>query len=171
MLVTLLAVGAFVALRSLSRPDPAVGPVAVDFRQAAEYAHREGFAVVYPAPVPRDWTVTSVHLDLAGSAWGMGMLTGEGTFAGVRQEPGPLAEMLEVYVDERVDEGAPLTLDQAGTGSRPGGPVASRWRTFTDEGGDTAYAADFGRRVVLVYGSADDEALRRLLAALTDVRP
>ena len=49
--------------------------------------------------------------------------------------------------------------------------MARTWRTFSDSGGDHAYAAEVGRDEVLVYGSADVADLRRVVGLLTDARP
>ena len=43
-------------------------------------------------------------------------------------------------------EGAPVEL---------GSKVATRWRSFTDSGGDYALAAEIGDRTLVVFGSAD----------------
>ena len=45
--------------------------------------------------------------------------------------------------------------------------VASRWRTFSDPGGDHAYAAEVGGQTVLVYGSAPQDELETLVESLT----
>ena len=39
--------------------------------------------------------------------------------------------------------------------------MADTWTTWTDEGGDTGYAAEVGDETVLVYGSAPAEDLKR----------
>jgi hypothetical protein len=45
--------------------------------------------------------------------------------------------------------------------------VARTWRSFTDSGGDRAYAATLGDAEVLVYGSASAADLRRVIELLT----
>ena len=47
--------------------------------------------------------------------------------------------------------------------------VASTWEVFEDGGGDRAYAAEVGDRVVLVYGSAPAEDLELVVERLTAV--
>ena len=89
------------------------------------------------------------------------MLTDEGTFVGLRQEDAPLDDLLTTYVDESPTEGDPVTVP---------GSVAPRWRTFSDSGGDHAFAAEVGGDTVLVYGSAGVDDLRGLVEALTTKR-
>ena len=47
------------------------------------------------------------------------------------------------------------------------GSVASTWETYSDEGGDLAYAAEVGGMTVLVYGSADRDDIEQLVGSLT----
>ena len=47
------------------------------------------------------------------------------------------------------------------------GSVAPEWQTFSDPGGDHAFAAELGEETVLVYGSAPEDELRALVASLT----
>ena len=161
LIVTLLAIGAFVALRALGRDELEVKPEPVDYRSTVTSLQEGGSTVVYPADLPRGWMATSVDV-VAGDdpAFGVGMLTADGEFAGVRQEDAPLDDLLATYVDDKPTEGAELTV----TGS-----VARTWRSFTDSGGDRAYAATLGDDEVLVYGSASAADLRRLLGLLTTV--
>ena len=44
--------------------------------------------------------------------------------------------------------------------------VGDRWRTFSDSGGDHAYATERGHQWILVYGSASTDDLRWLAAHL-----
>ena len=41
------------------------------------------------------------------------------------------------------------------------------WATYSDPGGDHAFAAEVGDDAVLVYGSADEDGLLRLVESLT----
>jgi hypothetical protein len=163
MIITLLAIGAFVALRAVTRTDLEVEPEAVDYRSAAAAAHDAGRPVVYPERLPRGWIATSVdYVPGDRPAWGVGMLTEGGDFVGVRQEDAPLDDLLATYVDEQAEEGDRIDV----TGS-----VAPRWQEFADRGGDHAYAAELGEDEVLVYGSAPTADLRRVLELLTDQEP
>lgn len=162
MIVTVLLVGGFVLVRSLVSEDLEVKPTAVDYLSAAGLAQESGFDVAYPPQLPNGWMATSVdYTPGSRPAWGVGMLTDVGRFAGLRQEDRSLDDLLATYVDDETIEGEPVTVE---------GSVAPVWRTFTDEGGDSAFAAEVGDDIVLVYGSADADALRQLLERLTTER-
>lgn len=160
LIVTVLLVGGFVALRGAISDDLEVKPTAVDYLAAVGFAQESGFDVVYPDSLPTGWMATSLDF-VPGDrpAWGVGMLTDTGTFAGVRQEDSSLSRLLETYVDEESVEGDPITVS---------GSVAAQWRSFSDSGGDLAFAAEVGEHVVLVYGSASEDDLRLVLESLTD---
>lgn len=159
MVITLLAIGAFVGFRALNRDELEVRPVPVDYRAAVAAAQDSGFTPVYPASLPAGWTVTSADLPRTDPpAWGLGIVTAGGGFVGIRQSSEDLEDLLESQVDPVTTEGDPITVE---------GSVAPRWRSFSDEGGDRAYAAEVGSRTVLIYGSAPDEELRVLLSRLT----
>ena len=163
MVITLVAIGAFVLLRAVTRSDLEVEPEAVDYRAAAAAVYDDGGRVVYPVRLPRGWIATSIdYVPGERPAWGVGMLTDAGDFVGVRQEDAPLDDLLTTYVDEQTVKGSPITV----TGS-----VARRWQAYADEGGDHAYAAELGNDEVLVYGSAPTADLRRVLGLLTDRKP
>ena len=162
LLVTLLVIGAFVAVRALSREELEVKPEPVDYRATVESLQQGGSTVVYPADLPDGWIATSVHVVPGDDpAFGVGLLTDDGEFAGVRQEDAPLDDLLATYVDDEATEEEELTVP---------GSVARTWRSFTDSGGDRAYAATLGDDEVLVYGSASAGDLRRLIGLLTTER-
>ena len=162
LLVTLLVIGAFVAVRALSREELEVKPEPVDYRATVESLQQGGSTVVYPADLPDGWIATSVHVVPGDDpAFGVGLLTDDGEFAGVRQEDAPLDDLLATYVDDEATEEEELTVR---------GSVARTWRSFTDSGGDRAYAATLGDDEVLVYGSASAGDLRRLIGLLTTER-
>ena len=159
LIVSLVLIGAFVALRGVFSKDLEVKPTTVDYLANVGFAQQAGFDPVYPAELPPGWTATSLDYTPGNRpAWGIGMLTDEGTFVGIRQENASVDDLLRTYVDEDPAEGG--TLDVPGT-------VAPTWRTFTDSGGDQAYAAQVGDDTVLVYGSASTEDQRLLLGSLT----
>jgi hypothetical protein len=161
MVILLLFIAAFVAFRGLTRDQPEIHPEPVDYLETVALAQRGGIDVVYPAELPEGWIATSVDVGTeSATTWGLSMLTDRDRFVGLRQDD-DLDALLAIYVDERTDEGE--TVEVAGS-------VASRWRRFGDEGGDTAYAAEAGGpgQWVLVYGSADPEDLLTIVAALTD---
>ena len=160
MVVTVVAVGAFVILRSLFSADVEIEPEKVDYLSKCR-------AGAGRWPRSRCTRRTSRR---AGSrrmrAWSPGeppgfrlnLLTADDTFVGLRQMDDEIDDLLEEYVDESTDEGDPFEV----TGS-----VASTWETYSDDGGDLAYAAEVGGLTVLVYGSADREDLEQLVGSLT----
>lgn len=158
MIVTLLAIGVFVVLRSLARVDAEVEREPVDFVAAAEAARGAGFDVVAPARLPKGWTATAVDLEQTDPPlWGMGVLTDQDDFVGLRQEDGSVADLVEVNIDEDAVEGDPLSLPSA---------VGDTWQSWTDEGGDTGYSIEYADQTVLVYGSAPPEDLAEFIALL-----
>lgn len=158
MLVTLLVIAAFVAFRGLTRDQVEVEVVPVDYLDAVEGAADTGLALAHPSELPEGWRATSVDLDRDESpAWTMGMLTDEGRFVGIRQEEDSADDLAAVALDEDAVEGREVTLDSR---------LATTWTTWSDEGGDTGYAAEVGEETVLVYGSAPAEDLERVIALL-----
>lgn len=138
-------------------PDP------VDYTEVVDAAREAGYRVAHPATLPDGWVATSVDFVPATPAdWSVGLLTSTDTFAGVRQEDADLADLLKTYVDEEVVQGDDVTIDS---------PLGATWASYSDNGGDTAYAAtvaiDGESATVLVYGSASGADLRRLLGSLT----
>jgi hypothetical protein len=163
LVVTVLAVLVFVGFRAVFSKDLEVTPEPVDYLATVTAAERGGLDLVYPTELPPGWIATEVDLDPDPdrTAWGLSMLTDDGKFVGLRQEDAPLEDLLATYVDERTSEGRSLPV----TGS-----VAPDWRSFTDSGGDHAYAAEVRGDEVLVYGSAGTADLRELLEALAATR-
>ncbi len=159
ILVLLLLIGAFVGFRALNREELEVRPEPVDHLAVVEVLQQEGVRVVYPATLPEGWQVTSVESKPGDEPmWGLGMLTDDDRFAGVRHEATAPADLVAQYVDEDAVAGDPVTL---------GGDLAGRWSTFTDADGDTALVIERGDATVLVYGSARASDLRTLAESLT----
>ncbi len=160
LLVLLVVVGAFVVLRELGRDELEVEPEAIDYLPVVESVQESGREVAYPPSLPEGWQATSVDAGPADDVvFGLGMLTAEDRFAGLRQESTTLEKLVEVYVDENADPGEPI---QAGSGE-----LAGEWRTFTDQDGDTAFGREEQDGTLLVYGSASRDDLLQLLDELT----
>lgn len=159
LLVTLLVIVAFVAVRALMRDNQPTEREPVDYLGAVDGAQGSGLTVVYPPRLPAGWRATSVDLRPSDPPrWSLGLLTDEDRFVGVQQEDDDLGDLLATYVDGDASEGETVAIDSA---------VASRWRSFSDEGGDHAYAAEVGGLGwVLVYGSVDAPVLRDIVAEL-----
>lgn len=160
LLVTVLAVVGFVGFRALNRDDLEVRPEKVDYLATVRALQQDGARPVYPAKLPDGWLPTSVDV-VPGTltlTWGVGMLTGDDLFVGVRQSSQALPDLLETYVDKAPEEGDQVTIDS---------PLAASWRSFSDAGGDHAYAAQVDDQWVLVFGSASESDLQTVVAALT----
>lgn len=163
MIVTVAVVLVVGLLLRLDNGGAAQDPEPVAYAEVVTAAQQAGLAVAYPATVPRGWIATSVSFEPGPSpAWGLGFLTETGTFAGIRQQDADIKDLLRTYVDPEPVRGDDVTVDSA---------LGQTWQTYTDSGGDRAYAAlvQVGGRpeTVLVYGSASTAELRTLLESLT----
>jgi hypothetical protein len=161
LLVTLLAILAFVAFRACTRTDLEVKPDHADYLAEVGFAQRSGADVVYPASLPSGWYATSV--DFAAGArptLGISLLTAANEYAGLRQSPLSAAQLLTTYVDAHPTAGAPVTLDSG---------IVRHWDTWTDSGGDTALVARWHQETLMVFGSASQADLETLAGSLTDV--
>lgn len=159
LVVTVLAVVAFVGFRALTTEDLEVRPEPVDYLETVELAQDSDLPIVYPPSLPEGWTATNVVV-MPGErpAFGLSLLTADETFIGVRQEDESLADLLTTYVDEETSDEGTTQFDS---------PIATSWETYSDEGGDLAYATEVGDDTLLVYGSASEDDLRLLLESLT----
>jgi hypothetical protein len=167
LLVTVLAVGAFVLFRETFRDQPLVNRDAVDYLGTVEAAQEADVELVYPSRLPKGWIATSIDF-VPGErpAWGIGMLTADGRYVGLRQEDADVDELVSSYVDEDAEPG-----DSSGFESDLStGP----WQTWADTGGDLAYSTTLtsGARstmgeTLLVYGSASRDDQEQLIALLT----
>lgn len=167
LVVTVVAVGAFVLVREVFRDQPEVAGDAVDYLGTVESVQEAGVAIVHPDRLPKGWIATSVDF-VPGErpAWGMGMLTADGRYVGLRQEDADVDELLTVYVDENAEPGDEHGLDS----DLPTGA----WQTWTDSGGDLAYSTTLNTSeestigdTLLVYGSASRAEQEQLIALLT----
>jgi hypothetical protein len=132
----------------------------VDYRDSVAALQGAGESVLYPRSLPDGWTPTAVRwVPGERPVWALSFLTDEGRFAGVQAEDDDLDDLLEVYVDERAEQGDDVSF------------AGRTWTTWSDEGGDHAFATsvetDGGEQTVLVYGSAPVEDLRALAESLT----
>jgi Protein of unknown function (DUF4245) len=159
LIVTVVLVVAFVAWRSLFRGEVDDTPKAVDWQESVELADQAGLQVVRPRELPAGWTATSVDLRAGDDPrWGLGVLTDEGDFVGIRQQDTSVEALVELYVDEKAEAG-----DDAGVAS----DVTDTWQTWSDSGGDHGYSTEVGDEAVLVYGSAPVADLETYLGLLT----
>lgn len=159
LIVTVLFVVAFVAWRGLFRSDVDETPVPVDWRESVELAQQADLRVVHPRALPDGWTATSTDLSAGDDPrWGLGVLTAEGDFVGIRQQDSSVDDLVDLYVDEKAEQGDDVQVPSE---------VSDTWQTFSDEGGDHGYAAEIGDEAVLVYGSAPVEEIESYLGLLT----
>lgn len=167
LLVTMLAVGAFVLFREVFRDPPKIPRDAVDYVGTVEDAQAGGIALIYPRELPDGWTTTTIDF-VPGErpAWGIGMLTDDGRYVGMRQEYADVDELLAVYVDENAEPGDEITFDTD--------LETESWQIWADAGGDLAYTTtlDGGDESVLgdtlmVYGSASRDDQEKLISLLT----
>ncbi|GAB2445496.1 hypothetical protein GCM10027062_27730 [Nocardioides hungaricus] len=160
MIVLVLVVLGVVVVRGLFRETPEYVPEPVDYLALVSSIQLGGdLSPAYPARLPGGWIVKDASFTPGDRpALDLAMSTDEGDFAGLRQEDQSVGELVRTYVGADATEGEPVRLDSA---------VAREWQTFTDPGGDTAFAAEVGDETVLVWGSAPAEALRGLVESLT----
>lgn len=159
LIVTVLFVLAYVVWRGLFRTDVDATPTPVDWQASVQLAEGAGYPVVHPRELPAGWTATSVDLAAGDDPqWGLGVLTDDGDFIGIRQQDTSVDELVRVYVDEKADAG-----DEASVAS----DVTDTWQTWSDDGGDHGFSTELGDEAVLVYGSAPVDDLETFLGLLT----
>ena len=159
MVVTVAVVIALVVFRDLISDDVEVEPAAVDYLEKVEQAQDAGLAPAYLPSLPEGWIATGAEVTPGEPpGFGLSLLTDDEKYVGVRQEADSVDDLLEEYVVEETDEGEPVEV----TGS-----IASTWETYSDTGGDLAYAAEVGETTVIVYGSAGRADIERVVGSLT----
>lgn len=159
LVVTVAFVLAFVAWRGLFRGGDDDSAQPVDWQESVGLADEAGLAVVHPRELPAGWTATSVDLVAVGDArWGLGVLTDDGDFIGIRQEDVSVDDLVEQYVDEKADAGDDATVTSE---------ITDTWQTWSDDGGDHGFSTELGDEALLVYGSAPVADLETYLGLLT----
>ncbi|WP_210648982.1 DUF4245 domain-containing protein [Nocardioides sp. SYSU D00065] len=159
LIVTVLFVLAFVIWRGLFRGETDATPVAVDWQESVRLAQEADLPIVHPRELPAGWQATSVELRAgADPRWGLGVLTDDGDFIGIRQQDASVAELVELYVDEEAEGGDEATVTSE---------VTDTWQTWSDDGGDHGYSTELGDDALLVYGSAPVEEIESYLGLLT----
>ncbi|MGA8248095.1 MAG: DUF4245 family protein [Nocardioides sp.] len=162
LLVTLLVILTFVGFRACTNSNDEVRPQHVDYLAQIGFAQQAGADLAYPATLPSGWYVTRVdYTPGRRPELGLSMLTPGNEYAGVRESPLPLPELLTTYVDLHPTAGDPVTLDSG---------LVTRWQTWTDSGGDTALTAHWHHESLMVFGSATRTELEAVASALTAKR-
>lgn len=148
MLILVLVIGGFIVLREANRTTPDAKVETVDYARTAEYAQEQvDFPIVQPQPLPDGWRATSVRFVPEPSSWHVGFLTDEDRYVGLEQARRSEEKMVESYVDREAVEGDPVQVD------------GDTWRTWTDEGGDTALTRTEGDVTTLVVGRPGEDVL------------
>ena len=163
MLVTVLFVAAYVGFRALIRDQPDIVPE-VDYLSEVQELQRAEVTVVHPCGLPEGWRASSTSFTRGTPpSWGVGLVTDDGEFVGVRQEQADVADLLASYVDESPDQG-----EDAAPTNHLG---VSSWETWSDGGGDHAFSttlpSPLAGQTLLVYGSASVAQQERLIDLLT----
>ena len=141
MIVLIAVVVGFVAFRAVNRNEPENPVRAVDYQQTLEYARGVAdFPVVAPASLPEGWRATSVEFIPSPTRWHLGLLTDEDRYVGLEQSRASLTDLVHKYVDPKAARGKPVQVD------------GQTWRTWTDEGGDTALTREDGEVWALFHG-------------------
>ena len=149
MIVLVLVVALFVAFRAINRTQPETEADAVDYTRPAEFAREQArFPVLAPAELPEGWRATSVRFaNGRDQAWHVGFLTEADEYVGLEQADESAADLVEQHVDEDATEGGSVTVD------------GDEWRSWTDEGGDSALVREGDEVTTLVVGTVDEETL------------
>lgn len=163
LLVTVLGLGALIYFTGAFRHDLEIKPEAIDYAETIQSAQQAGLTPVYPATLPDGWIATGVDIEPGDDPVIMlRLLTDDNKFVGVRQEDATIPALLAQWVDENVE-----VTDAYRVRDGVRGPVAGEWKGYSDEGGDSAYAAEYGDDSLLVFGSASPADLQQVVDNLT----
>ncbi len=161
MIVTVLAVLAFVGFRALTTDHDPTPVQTVDYVAVAKASRSDGkLKILVPEPLPSGWKATSATYTRGASpAWHLGMLTTSGRYVGVEEAAASVQDLATEHVDPDAKPGKDVTI---------GGET---WQTFTDAGGDYAVArsgtaCDDDVDSVLVVGTAPEKQIRELAGSL-----
>ena len=165
MLVTVLAVVVFAAIRAVTSDQEPIPVRAVDYSAEVTRARADKQLVVMaPEQLPLGWKATSAtYRDGVSASWHLGTLTDDRKYVGVEEARVSIKDLVEEHVDTKADRGEDVTI---------GGEA---WQTWTDAGGDYALARSLqdGEATVesvLVVGTAPEDEIREFAASLQDGR-
>ena len=137
MLILFVAVIGFVVFRGLFRTETEYIPPDTDYVEVVRAVQDEGGELVYPEQLPEGWVVNNLDYEPGlPPTFSLALLTDDEDFAGVIDTGAEVDDLVTSFVDQAAVEGDPLVLEAA--------EVTTEWRTFTDDGGDTAYVAEIG---------------------------
>ncbi len=159
MIVLVIAVVAYWLFQLTINPTAEEEIEPVDYLAVVSAAQDGGIDLVYPSSLPDGWIATDVRLDRAeGLTWSLPMLTAACKYVGLQVEDAKLADLITTYVDDDAMQGSEASIDSG---------VATTWSTWSDSGGDHAFAAEVGDSYVLVYGYAPVADLETVVRSLT----
>ena len=163
MIVTVLFVVAFVALRGFVRENESSPVRTVDYKSWVKAGRADGkLTVQVPSPVPAGWEATSASYETGTEpAWHLGMLTEDRKYVGVEESRDSTQDLVDEHVDPDATRGKDVRIDGA------------TWQTWRDAGGDYAVVRaldgpDGTPESVLVVGSAPESQVRDLAGSLRD---
>jgi hypothetical protein len=161
MLVTVLAIVAFVAFRAINRDDLSVDPQSVDYLQTVE-ALQQGSDLdpAYPVRLPNGWIATRAVFSADNLAWELDVLTDKEKYIGVRQAAMSEKDLVSKYVDEKGLRASEVTLK---------GAVTPTWQSWTVDNDDTAYTTTLGGsrgEHLMVFGAAGSAEVKAFAASL-----
>lgn len=168
LIVTVLAVVAFVGFRAVFRDNEPTPVRAVDYAAVAQAARAEGtLQALAPPRLPLGWKATSAtYTGGARPQWHLGMLTDDGDYVGVEEAREDIEDLVEEHVDPDAERGKDVAID------------GRTWQSWTDEGGDYAVARSLRRNgdtvaSWVVVGTAPEAEIREVAASLAGgrVRP
>lgn len=161
MLVTVLAVLAFVGFRAVTTDKEPTPVRAVDFTSAVTSARADRqLLVMAPERLPLGWKATSATYTRGVSpTWHLGLLTDDSRYVGVEEARASIADLVDEHVDADAERGEDVTI------------AGETWQTWTDSGGDYAVARSLGAgeptaESLLVVGTATEEEIRDFAATL-----
>lgn len=163
MVATVAFVAAYVAFRAVTREQPDIRPD-VDYLGQVQELQQAEVSVVFPCRLPDGWRATSTAFERGTPPqWGVGFVTDDDEFVGVRQQDTDVEALLDTYVDESADQGEDASPEN--------GLGVPTWQTWSDSGGDHAFSATLGAplagQTLLVYGSAAVAEQEELIGLLT----
>jgi hypothetical protein len=159
MIILVLVVIGIVIFRGAFRNTPEYDPEPIDYRSLVVSIQQAGVTPTYPSELPAGWFVKDATFDAGDRPeLDLAITTSDDHFVGLHEEDEDLDELVDTYIGTDATEGETVVIDSV---------VASRWRTFSDPGGDHGYAAEVNGQTVLVYGSAPQQELRTLVESLT----
>ena len=158
LVVTVGVIVAFVVFRAITRDDLEVDREPIDYLITVEGLQESDLLdPVYPPTLPKGWKAVDASFDAQDLTWSLDLNPDEGEFVGIVQSKLKLDDLLETHVDEDAREGDPVNLDS---------PLASQWKTFSDQGGDYAVAAKVKGFTVLVFGTVSEDEIEAFASSL-----